>query len=34
MKGKMKSGKDAEEFAKHHSKWVMEGMKTDSSTHK
>ena len=33
MKEKMSSEKGEEEFAKHHSNWIMEGMKDDSSKH-
>ncbi|KAK3710963.1 Glutathione S-transferase 2 [Vermiconidia calcicola] len=33
MKEKMKSKESAEEFAQHHSKWVMQGMKEDQEKH-
>lgn len=34
MKEKMKSKEGEEEYAKHHSNWVMQGQKKDQETHK
>ena len=34
MKEKMKSKEAEEEFAKHHSQWVMQGMMEDEEKHK
>jgi glutathione S-transferase len=34
MKEKMKSKEGEEEYAKHHSQWVMKGQEKDQETHK
>jgi glutathione S-transferase len=34
MKEKMKTREGEEEYAKHHSKWVMQGQQKDQETHK
>jgi glutathione S-transferase len=34
MKEKMKSKEGEEEYAKHHSNWIMQGQKKDQETHK
>jgi glutathione S-transferase len=34
MKEKMKTKEGEEEYAKHHSSWVMKGQEKDQATHK
>ena len=34
MKEKMRTKEGEEEYAKHHSNWVMQGMKEDQEKHK